>query len=205
MLSKGNIRYPRALAGPVLAMAMTFLSPGLGAADQDGRQSRDYAFSLYAGQLSDDDWENTLIGGGDTVDAYLLDAAISRTFWRAPDGAYSFELEGNLAKHFGDQDHWELNLAVSGRWHRFPWSDQVATSVAFGLGPSYASEVPTEEIRLNGASEKLLVYWHLELTLGPPKGNWAALLRLHHRSTGFGLLGDDGGSNAVTAGLRYYF
>ncbi|HRH82018.1 MAG TPA: hypothetical protein PLW81_13315 [Thiobacillaceae bacterium] len=195
---------PRAWTGLVLATGMALLPPLCAGGEATTKVGGDYAFSLYAGRLTDGDWEDTL-GSSGMIDAYLLDAALSRTFWRAPDNAYSFELEGNVAKHFGDQDHWELNLAVTGRWNRFPWNDRVATSIAFGVGPSFASEVPKEEIRLNGSSESTLVYWHLELTLGPPKENWAALLRLHHRSTGFGLMGDDGGSNAVTVGLRYYF
>lgn len=194
----------RFLAMPMLASAMAFLLAPW-AAGAAGKGQGDYAFSLYAGSHSDGEWEDTLIGRGNFIDTHLLDAALARTFWRSADNAYSFELEGNLAKHFGDQDNWEFNLAVTGRWHRFPWRDRLATSVAFGIGPSYASKVPVEEIRLNGSSERVLVYWHLELTLGLPQGNWAALLRLHHRSTGFGLLGEEGGSNVVAVGLRQYF
>jgi hypothetical protein len=30
-------------------------------------------------------------------------------------------------------------------------------------------------------------------------------MRLHHRSDGFGLVAEDGGSNALCAGVRYRF
>jgi hypothetical protein len=31
------------------------------------------------------------------------------------------------------------------------------------------------------------------------------MLRLHHRSTAYGLFGNDGGANALTLGVRYAF
>ncbi len=68
-----------------------------------------------------------------------------------------------------------------------------------------ASEVPEVEVELEGASEKLLLYWNIDVTLGPPRSSWALLLRLHHRSGGFGLLADDGGMNAVALGVRVAF
>lgn len=166
---------------------------------------KDYAFSLYGGRLTDSNWYESLTGKADFVDSRLLVGALGWTFRRAEDRAWSLELEGNIAKHYGLQDHWEFNALVSGRWHRFPWSEKVATSVAFGVGPSYASEMPVAEVIDHGSSDKLLVYWQLELTLGPPKRDWAALLRLHHRSTAYGLMSETGGANALTAGLRFYF
>jgi len=32
---------------------------------------------------------------------------------------------------------------------------------------------------------------------------WAASLRIHHRSVAYGLMGDEGGMNAVGLGVRY--
>jgi hypothetical protein len=117
----------------------------------------------------------------------------------------SVEAEGQVGYNFGDQSHWEFNLAAGPRWHEFPWNETIATSVAFGLGLSLASETPEVEVELEGDSQKLLIYWSAELTLGPPRSAWALLLRLHHRSAGFGLLADDGGMNAVALGVRYAF
>jgi hypothetical protein len=65
--------------------------------------------------------------------------------------------------------------------------------------------VPKVELETNFSSSKWLIYWFLELTFGPPTANWEVLTRLHHRSNGFGLVAEDGGSNAVCAGLRYRF
>lgn len=190
-----------ALAGITLIAASLLSGFAEAAADTD----KDYAFSLYGGSLTDSNWRQSITGQADFVDSDLVVGALGWTFKRAESRAWSLELEGNVAKHFGLQDHWEFNALLTGRWHRFPWSDSVATSLAFGAGPSYATEIPPVEVANDGASEKLLLYWHLELTLGPPASDWAALFRLHHRSTGYGLFGDTGGGNALTAGLRYYF
>ena len=197
---------PSALPSSVLSWGLfmlcsTLAFPVLAA----GAVDKDNVFSLYGGRLTDSNWYESLSGQADFIDSRLLAAALSRTFKRAGDLAWSLEWEGNVAKHSGIQDHWEFNALLSGRWHRFPWSRTVNTSVAFGAGPSYASEMPAAEVANHGDSEKLLIFWQLELTLGPPAADWAALIRLHHRSTGFGLMGDTGGANALTAGLRIYF
>lgn len=181
------------------------------AEDQAIRQDKDYAFSLYAGRLSDDNAGHTLLGRADFVDSNLVAAALGRTFKRAENRAWSLELEGNVAKHSGLDDYWEFNALVTGRWHRFPWSDKVATSVAFGVGPSYATGTSPGDVEAGeGSHKRLLAASMLELTLGPPRGDWAALLRIHHRSTAWGTFGDyaygdKGESNALTAGIRIYF
>lgn len=164
----------------------------------------EYALTVFGGKLSTRDWENSL-SIGDLSDSKLVAGALSWAFAHTADRSASFELEGQTVKHFGKQDNWEINLLVASRWHRFPWSDRVRTSLAFGIGPSYATEVPKYEVVLNGVSEQLLVGWFLEMTLGPPKGDVDLSLRLQHRSTGFGLLGDNGGYNALTVGVRYQF
>ena len=121
------------------------------------------------------------------------------------DHRFGFEIEGQIMRHFGDQDHWEITLPIIGRWEAFPWDDVVDTSLAIGAGPSYASEKPKVEVANEGDSRRLLLYWMMELELGPPGKDWSALIRLHHRSTVYGLIGDAGGSNAVLVGLRQRF
>jgi hypothetical protein len=133
-------------------------------------------------------------------------AAASWTACRLFDGRLSCELEAQAGKYFGDQNHWEFNLPILGfRWHRFPWDDHLATGLAWGIGPSYATRVPEIELETNDDSNRWLVYWFAELTLGPPTANWEVLMRLHHRSDAFGIVADDGGSNALCAGIRYRF
>jgi hypothetical protein len=169
----------------------------------------DWAATVYGARISSQPgWEDILLdsAGTDFVDSYLLTAALARQYAEAYDGALGFEAEGQIVRHFGDQTHWELNaVPVILRWNRFPWSDRVASSAAFGLGVSYASEMPPVEVELEGESREWLVYWVMELTAGPVDSRWAVSLRLHHRSVGYGLMGDEGGMNAVGLGLRLTF
>ncbi len=168
--------------------------------------AQDYALAIYAGRLTKEKWERAILPGADFADATLVVAAGSWTVARFFDGNLSCELEAQVGKYVGDQDHWEFNLPIIGfRWHRFPWERYVATSFAWGIGPSYATEIPPIEIETSDASSRWLIYWYGELTLGPPDAGWEAMLRLHHRSDGFGTVAEDGGSNAVCAGLRYRF
>lgn len=168
---------------------------------------QDFAVTVYGGRMTDGDFGEALTGGSDFIDAYVVVGALSWTFARYLEKALSFELEGQVGKWFGDSDHWELNIPVAIRWSKFPWNKHVATSLAYGLGPSVASAKPDAEIDLHDTTKKFLVYWYAELALGPPESNWAGVLRIHHRSGAFGLVADrgEGGSNTLCIGLKYRF
>ena len=168
--------------------------------------SQDYSLALYAGQMTGETWFNSVSPNAEIQNANIVAVSASWTFTRIWDGKLSFELEGQVGKYFGDQDNWEINIPIVGfRWHQFPWNTKVKTSFAWGIGPSYATEVPEVEIEIGDDSTQWLIYWYGELTFGPPKGWWEIIARLHHRSGGFGLVADEGGSNTVCVGLRYRF
>jgi hypothetical protein len=168
-------------------------------------QAQDYAITVYGGRVTEDRWIESLPPNVNFVDAYILVGALAWTVKHLYDGALTIEIEGQTAKYFGDQEHLEFNLAVAGRWHRFPWDQKVDTSFAFGLGPSWAVEEPEVEVMIHGTTEQFLAYWFTEITLGPPDANWAAAFRLHHRSKAFGLIAEEGGSNTLAAGLKFSF
>ena len=65
--------------------------------------------------------------------------------------------------------------------------------------------VPRSKSSSKARSKQLLIYWMFEMTFAPPGSRWAASIRLHHRSKGFGLMADDGGMNALAAGIRFEF
>jgi hypothetical protein len=167
----------------------------------------DWFTTIYGAAISTQPgWEDIILDAPNTrfVDSYLVTLAMSRQYAERKLGAVTFEAEGQVVKHFGDQTHWEFNaMPVVLRWHRFPWSEHVATSAAFGLGLSYATELPPVEVLLEGESHQWLVYWVLEMTAGPVDSRWAVSLRIHHRSVAYGLMGDEGGMNAVGLGVRY--
>ena len=164
------------------------------------------ALTLFGGRLTDNEWEEVFVPGEiEFQDSWLLGIAGSRRILHFGEGL-SFEIEGQVVRHFDGQTHWEFNLPVIARWARFPWDDVIDTSVAWGIGPSYASEVPVLEVEREGSSEQWLVYWLAELELGlPGRHEWSAITRLHHRSEAFGLIADEGGSNVVTLGFRRSF
>lgn len=165
--------------------------------------------TVYAARISSETgWEDIVLNpiGAEFVDAFLVAGAISKPYAHYRNDAFSLEAEGQVVYNFGDQHHWEFNVVpVIARWHEFPWSRRIDTSAAFGLGLSYATEVPEVEVAIEGQSEQLLIYWVLEATAGPVNAPWAISLRLHHRSVAWGLMGEEGGMNAVGLGVRYVF
>jgi hypothetical protein len=169
----------------------------------------DWYFTVYGARIATQPaWEDLIIDAWDTefADSYLVTAALSRQYAERKDGALAIEAEGQVVKHFHDQTHWEFNaLPIVLRWKRFPWSQKLNTSAAFGLGLSYATALPPVEVQLEGESHQWLVYWYMELTAGPVNSPWSVSLRLHHRSVAYGLMGNQGGANALGLGLRYEF
>ena len=169
-----------------------------------------HAFTFYAARISaEETWHAVLMHpfSQNYTDAYLVAGSWSRAYDEVYDGAMRREMEINVAYNFGQQDHWELNVVpLTLRWQRFPWSDRLHTTAAFGLGLSYAFDRPEIEDELENDTKQLLLYWLLEITAGPREGPWAAVIRLHHRSPGWGAMGvPDGGMNAPGIGFRYQF
>ena len=185
-----------------LALLILSMIPMLGRAENG-----DWSTTVYGAAIATQPaWEDLIIDAPNTgfADAYLVALAVSRQYAERKQGALTFEAEGQIVKYFVDQTHWEFNaVPVVLRWHRFPWSEHVATSAAFGLGLSYATELPPVEVELEHESHQTLVYWVLEMTGGPVDSRWAVSLRIHHRSVAFGLMGHQGGMNAVGLGVRY--
>ena len=171
----------------------------------DSVRAQDYALTVFGGRMTEDRWTYALPPGVNFIDTYILVTALSWTFKEFHDDALALEIEGQAAKYHGDQDNFEFNLAFAGRWRKFPWNETVSTSIAFGIGPSWATEKPEAEVMIHGETDQLLVYWFLEATLGPPDADWSTIFRLHHRSRAWGVVADDGGSNTLAAGLKFFF
>ena len=172
--------------------------------------------------VANKDWSVTLYGAV-MLDGNLVDASIFYTgfehsyFWVAALGKrvasyqekIDVEVEGQIVKHYGAQDHWEFNGLVATRWLPLPWDDYLDTSIAGGAGLSYANEIPKLEEERNGEgqTEKVLAYLMIELAFSRPEiPNWSLVTRIHHRSGAFGLFsGVTGSANAWGLGIRYAF
>lgn len=162
------------------------------------------AVTVFGARMADNKWKE--IATFDDVsfrDAYLAGIALSREI--AGTENWALEIEGQTVKHAGAQTHWEFNAALVARWRGLPWKDTVPTSLAFGIGPSYATSVPSEEVARDGESARLLLYWVAEVEVGLPDQPWSGIARLHHRSNAYGVVADNGGSNWITLGVRRRF
>ncbi len=161
----------------------------------------------YGGQWSDNPIGRIVIFETNFKKSYVWAAGISRTILDITDDLL-LEAELGTARHTGMQDHYELNASLNLRWHTFPWDNFINTSIAYGLGPSYASRRPPVEESSRRKPTHVLTFMPVEITLAPPKQNkvpWEILVRVHHRSGAFGVVSDAKGSNFITTGLRYRF
>lgn len=138
-------------------------------------------------------------------ESYLAALAVNREITRTWTDL-GWELEGQVVKHHGDQDHFEFNALFTARWHRFPWNRRVATTLAIGEGVSWAERNPELETEEHKNVSQLLNYLLFEVTLAPPQSRWYWSGRIHHRSGVFGLYnGVHGGSNFIGMGAGYRF
>ncbi|WP_419658148.1 hypothetical protein Dvar_71090 [Desulfosarcina variabilis str. Montpellier] len=186
-----------------LCVALWVVVSGVGI---ESTAAQEWGLAVYGGQLTKETWERSIFPGAEFADAALFVVAGTSRFAKFWSGRLSLEIEAQVGKYIGDQDHWEFNLPLFGlRWHRFPWDHWLATSFAYGIGLSYATQIPEIELETNDESSRWLIYWFGELTFAKPTAAWEFLLRLHHRSDGFGTMAEDGGSNALCAGLRLFF
>jgi len=136
----------------------------------------------------------------------MVALTIDRELGRIGHGALGFEIEGQYAFHWGQEDYNEWSLAAVARWHDFPWNQWIVTTFAFAMGPSYTNIIPPIEAD-KGITTKVLNQADLEFTFALPSQPWnQVFFRLEHRSGIFGLIDGAGdGSNFLTLGYRYHF
>ncbi len=165
---------------------------------------KDWALTFYVGRLTDSDLHHSASFNHKFEDAYFIDLALSRRLYTFRD-YFNIEIEGQIAKHFGDQDQWEFNGVAYFRWLSFPWDVYLDTSAAVGAGLSYATSVPEIEAKNHNKSTQLLGALMFELAFSLPRNSqWSLITRLHHRSGAFGVFnGVHGASNALAVGIRY--
>lgn len=199
----------RYAAGVVLVtIATMILAVPVWAVDRDL-----WATTLFSGPLSESSLGDTITGQATWPGAVVAGIAVSRKFDAVKSGFgplkewLDFELEAQAVKHFGRQNHWELNGLFILRWLPFPWDAHMDTSLALGEGISHALDVPDVEAIGRPDTPKTLNYLLFELTFSPPESpDMAFVLRLHHRSGLFGLFdGKRDASNAIVAGVRFAF
>lgn len=160
--------------------------------------------STYGGKDTENSIDDLISGDHKFEDSKFLVVALGKNLTIYKE-LIAIEAEGQVAKHWGYQDHFELNGDVVFRWLPFPWDDYLDTSFAVGEGLSYATQNPEIEKDKNGKTSKLLNYLAFEIAFEVPGvTGWSLFTRLHHRSGVFGLFnGVSGGSNALGVGIKY--
>ncbi len=162
---------------------------------------------VYGGKWSDNPIAHIIRFETEFENSYVWAAGISRNIYDITDFLV-IEAELGTARHTGLQDHCEFNAALNLRLHRFPWDDYIKTSLAYGLGPSYATSRPPIENTTDRGPAHILVFMPVEVAFGPPGKSNSPLefiIRVHHRSGAYGIVSTAKGSNFVTAGFRYRF
>ena len=162
--------------------------------------------SFYGGPRTEENLAEIATLNADYSDGnYVAVCALAREFYQYKQWL-SFELEGQVGKHFGsDNDHWEFVGVVLGRWHAFPWDKYIDTSFAMGGGLSYNSDISETELKRDKHAQHLLGYLAFEFTFGLPQyPRWDLMLRVHHRSGAKGIIGQSV-SNYLCAGLKFAF
>jgi hypothetical protein len=164
--------------------------------------------SVYGGQVSDTAFNEVIRFNTKFEDYYLAAFALGKEIGCYRD-TINFEVEGQIVKHLKGKEHEEFNAVFILRWLPFPWDEYIDSSIAFGNGISYATRDP--EFEINEADDNITTqtqyYLMLELAFALPKLSvWSIFVRVHHRSSLFGLIdGAFAGSNYVCMGVRYSF
>ena len=185
------------------ALALIFLSL---VPCSDAHAERDWALTLYSGKMTDADLAKTAMFNFEFENAYLVDLGLSRRLYTFQN-YFDIEIEGQIARYFGDQDNWEFDLVAYFRWLLFPWNEYLNTSFAAGAGLSYATSVPAIEAKNYEDTARLLGALMFEFAFSLPQvPQWSLVTGIHHRSGAGGVFsGVQGASNAWVIGIRYTF
>lgn len=185
------------LVGATTALVLSLLGGGSSVAQEN-------QITVFGGAPVSNDWEDVFRDPSNLQfrDASMLGISYGRE-WPTQAGAFSFGIEAQVVKYFGEQTHFEFNLPAF--FHYRPGGFRPLDSLGFGVGLSHATEVPPIEVENKGGSARTLLYWAMEAEFGQEDADTTFFLRLHHRSNGFGLFAEKGGFNALVLGLRHRY
>ena len=193
-----------------LFVALAFVT-GVAHAEEPASISPRWSATLYVGQFYHDHLQDivltdALFTESNFYDSRVVTLSLGRELARS--GSWvAWEAEAMVGKHFGLQDHLEVNAFFAARWLRFPWDRLLDTSFAVGEGISWAAKRPfTEGEFRQRRARHILNYFVVEAAFSLPRApRWSLVSRVHHRSGVFGLFGTREGSNFVGFGLRRHF
>ena len=169
--------------------------------------TRPWSVMIYQGFGTSTDMGQTLLLDIKSEDSQFTGLVANRKMFRFW-SYFTFELEGQVVKHYRKQKHWEYNGLFVVRFHPFLLDPTIDIEFAAGEGLSYATKTPViEEEQHPEATSRLLNYLFFEAAFTHVKHReWSLVTRIHHRSGAFGIFnGTRGGTNFLALGLRYHY
>jgi hypothetical protein len=169
--------------------------------------TRPWSVMIFQGWATVSDLGQILLLDIKSEDSLFTGVAANRkmfSFWQF----FTFELEGQILRHYKKQEHWEYNGLFLVRFHPFLLDPTFDIEFAVGEGVSYATETPVIEAEQHpDASSRFLNYLVFEVAFTHAQyREWSLVGRIHHRSGAFRLYnGTRGGSNFLALGLKYHF
>ncbi|MCP4755795.1 MAG: hypothetical protein GY866_33440 [Proteobacteria bacterium] len=191
--------------GAFFLWVLLFSLPVLVHGEKASSSKADFDIGYYQGQAVQNNFGDMLTNKWMPVGSYLRVVYLNYNL----DGEINdltFEVEGQIAKHNGLQNHWESNLLLVARLALT--EEGLPTSIAYGQGLSYALAEPVLDDAADGDSARLLHYFFVELAIGFPEFSHdpRLVLRIHHRSGVFGVYCSDRcGSNIPAVGFCFSF
>jgi len=186
------------------ALSLIFLvESSVIAAEAEDRSST--TISLYGGPSSPTPLLNLVrLNIPELASFYNITTALNRGIWT--DSRFvALELEGSVAFQLESIQNTAFQGATLIRWLEPPSNKVFKSSVALGMGVSYAINPPEIEIIVLPKTANLLMHVLIEFAADLDlSSTWQGLFRIHHRSGAYGLFsGVVGGSDYLCLGIRY--
>ena len=187
--------------------AVILSAPAESYASQFVDEKEGWYVGLHSGQMTFDDTSDIFLADFGLDDSYLTGVSFGKEVYEISKNI-TLDFESQFFKHFEGQSHEEYNLVAILKVKNLALLGNISSSLSIGNGVSFASEVPSEELRIQGAdgSNDMLNYIMAEKAFKIPNQNYEISFRYHHRSGVFGLYG--GAREASTAflvGIKYNF
>jgi hypothetical protein len=205
------------IAGVIRASAQVIVLAFLAVPEDSARAdslpgaNNDWAVSVFGGVLTHDVFLHSLnVFNPNLADSYIGGVDFTYAFYHFQKIPVDLEIDGSVAKRFGEDHQWDLGVVPMVRWKSFPWNEYLYTNFRLGLlGIDYVNGISPWELHWagNDHGSHFLNYLALEIDFKPSEASpFEWYIGSHHRSGIFVLVNDTwGGSSYYTTGFRYHF
>ncbi|MFH0976351.1 MAG: hypothetical protein V1874_11275 [Spirochaetota bacterium] len=162
------------------------------------------SLSVYNGFLTPKDVSEMVSTPPSFKKEYFAAAGFMRRLFLLSE-SISVEGEGQAVFHYGSQYFKEYVIAPYVRYTNIV-DNKFAITGAIGDGISYTEKILNHEHRRDRKSTRYINYLGIEATFGTVNCPLSLVIRLHHRSSAYGLImNGNTDSNFICLGIRYAF